>query len=396
MIYRSNSMARFKKQLLASVTILLSTTLTFLFLNLCANIFAMQLFGEEQFPRGWHKYVGRFYRTLYVQAHDGILEEWTAILGDSYAEGAGDAYLAGEKKYNLAHFLRDERPENFLIFGRSGFGSMRAVREFLIANEEFSEAWFLPDIDTPNRIIFLFYEGNDLTDNLRHLKSQEYDNGDLHSFVTDEIARPTDYRRRLDYYLPLLRPVYLQTKSIILSTLNHSTEENRTPNSELGKDDENVNSFQSPADEDAHQTIVVSEKLESAAMELSRKELDLGIAVFRESTEFVAAKYPTGTIAIVYIPSPVTLYEWNDPVRIKTWLHENRNSTTKRENDQRSDYIRNRIASIAADNKIQFIDPTDKLRTETDVQILHGPVDWNHLNSEGYSLLSIIVDERRN
>lgn len=388
-------MTKLKNFLFASITVLLSTILTFSSLNLGTNVFAMQFFHQENLPRGWQNHIGRFYRTLYTQAHDGILDEWTAILGDSYAEGAGDAYLSGDRKYSLAHYLREQRLENFLIFGRSGFGSISAVQEFLIASQEFSDAWFLPDLDRPNEIIFLFYEGNDLTDNLRHRMSEKFEHGHLPSFVINEITQPSDFLRRIDYYLPLLRPVYLQTRSIVLSARQLTAKKSSTTFDLSKKYESEVNNFLVQDGQFGSRNIEVANVLQSAATELSREELDLAIEVFFECLDFVSRNFPASELSVVYLPSPVTVYKWNDPVRTKTFMYPERNSTTKKENDQYSEYIRNQIRSYTMGTNIRFIDSTDELRAAAESRVLHGPKDWKHFNAEGYLLLSKIIDSLR-
>lgn len=388
-------MPRFRTFLFRSITVLLSTAAAFLFFNLCTNIFAMQLFCQEHFPRGWNNYVGQCYRTLYAHAHDGKLEEWTAILGDGYAAGAGDAYLTGDDKYSVAHFLREQKPENFLIFSRGGSGNINAVSEFVIGSKEMSDAWFLPDTGPPNQIIFLFYEGNDITDNLRYLRSAKTKNEQLHSFVIDEVMRPADLRRKIDYYLPLLLPAYLGSKYVVRSALGRSHEVKVHPIETHPKDAKIVNSFHIHGHGQSSQTIEVAKPMQNAAVELNRGELDLGIDVFFECADFLSKSYPSSELITVYVPSPATIYRWQNPIEIQTESYRVPESTTIEKNNERSEYIRHRIALYMASKHIKFIDSTEAFRSNSESHVLHGPTDWHHFNAKGYALLADVLGKLR-
>lgn len=391
-------MNRIRKISLASVSILLSSILTFLLLNFLSNVFASQLFGQDRFPRSWLSSVGYLYHTLYPETHDGASERWTAILGDSYAAGAGDAYLTGERKYNLAHYLRDLKPENFLVFGRSGYGNMHATRELLVTSGEISNAWFLPDLAAPREILFLFYEGNDLTDNLKHLRSKNFNNGQVRPFVTDEVTQPSGFKRKLDYYLPLVRFVYVRSIEAYSLLVSAMRRENAEITASLNGGEVNnaaINSFRLDEARAGDETIEVSIALQSAATELGREELDLSLDVFLECLEFLSLNFHDSRISVVYIPSPVTIYEWNDPIEIETYVYSERKYTTKQKNDEYSEYIRSEVAAFAAEKNIVFIDSTEALQEAAQTRALHGRIDWKHLSADGYRLLSHVVHEER-
>jgi hypothetical protein len=383
---------RLRNSVFALITILVSTTLTFLFLNLVTNIFALHIFAQDVFPRGWNNNVGLFYRTLSVQAHDGKLDTWTALLGDSYAEGAGDSYLADIGNYTVAHHLRKQTAKNFLIFARSGFGSISAVREFEIARTEFSKSWFLPDLDFPDEIILLFYEGNDLTDNLRYLSLENVKNLPLRDFVIDEITQPSDTRRKVDFYLPLFRPTYMLAKTAAFSLPGApAPQSDRT--SSLPNDRNTVpNSFKFIGDGSTFQTVLVNDRVQSAATDVSKESVDLALDILFYCLDYLTDRFSGIDVTVVYIPSPVTVYQWNDPIQVETDIYPYRNVTTKRTNDESSIYIRSRISAYSDSEGINFIDPTERLQAKSEHQKLHGPRDWNHFNDAGYKFVAMLIN----
>ena len=188
-----------------------------------------------------------------------------------------------------------------------------------------------------------------------------------------------------------MRPVYLQIKSVFVDINEPANKliEMRDPIADP------VNNIQSMNGRSEFRAHAVSERLQSAATELNQAELDLSIDVFLECVKYVNKKYPTSKLYVVYIPSPVTVYEWRSPVQIQTWLYPEQNSITKEKNDQYSEYIRETIVALLENTEIQFIDATKRLRLESKIQLLHGPQDWKHLNGRGYELLAEIISEQR-
>jgi hypothetical protein len=384
-------MVRPKRISFALITILLSTTLTFFGLNLFTNIFALALFQEDVYPRGWNNYTGMFYRTLGVQAHDGRLASWTAILGDSYAEGAGDAYLNGRASHTIAHFLHDRNHANYLIFGRSGFGSISAVREFEIAKKEFSDALFLPELGPPDEIILLFYEGNDLADNLRYIDTRYVQDSPLDEFVRSEIQRSSDVRRKIDFYLPLVRPTYMLAKDLILAPFRNGQSEKAASTDNRRLPQYTTNSLIVSNGDPTRQTVIVEDRVQGAAVELTQESIDLALNVFFLCLDYLSERYPYVDITIVYIPSPITIYDWNDPVNVMTLTDPDGITSNKRLNDTNSAYIRGQISTYMDRKSIDFVDTTEALRAKSVLNLLHGPRDWNHFNGVGYEFVSTLI-----
>ena len=144
-----------------------------LFINLTITIFSclIGLFivnafllysGQAYYPRALNQFQPNIIRTFSPDTYGSDLRRYTAILGDSFAEGIGDAYLTGVYDYSIAHHLHRNDGENYLIFGRSGFGSISAVSNLIKIYEASRYMNGIENLGKPERILFFFYEGNDL------------------------------------------------------------------------------------------------------------------------------------------------------------------------------------------------------------------------------------------
>jgi len=99
-----------------------------------------------------------------------VPRDYVAILGDSFAEGLGDALLAAgnneARAFHAAHVIHDLTGRDVVSFGRGGAGSAEGlVRQpaHILAG---SRCLMFPTIEDPDRIFAYFYEGNDIQDNL--------------------------------------------------------------------------------------------------------------------------------------------------------------------------------------------------------------------------------------
>ena len=97
------------------------------------------------------------------------------VFGDSYSEGMGDEFLNGESNYGLFNKLA-EVDRNIVLFGRSGFGSIASAAEDIRCGRLLSNFTnYNYSRQSVTHITFLFYEGNDLNDNLRELANTSDD-----------------------------------------------------------------------------------------------------------------------------------------------------------------------------------------------------------------------------
>ena len=98
-------------------------------------------------------------------------------------------------------------------------------------------------------------------------------------------------------------------------------------------------------------------------------------------------------IIVLYIPSPISLYIWEEPI---TYEFKNPingvigeiKQTTNKKNTSNSIFIKNEINTFSKENNFHFLDATNYLIEKGKKIILHGPLDWRHFNYEGYKNVS--------
>ena len=101
---------------------------------------------------------------------------------------------------------------------------------------------------------------------------------------------------------------------------------------------------------------------------------------------------PEAEITIVYLPSIVSPYQWQDPVRIhQTFPERGISETTLEANNARSELLRSRIGTLAVQHALGFVDTTPTIAEIAQKQVLHGPVDWRHFNDAGYRVIADLI-----
>lgn len=367
-------MSWIKQFLINAALVVASFLLVFLLLNLIANIMLPRLIPQDRYPRSMVNSIGVFYHTFYATSHDRNPEHWQALLGDSHAAGEGDAFLDGEKDYSVAHLLRKKDAVSYFIFGRGGYGSISATREFLLTMQELESALFMPRLTTPETFVFLFYEGNDLNNNLRHMQTADIGPAGIKGYVRNALKQPPDLMRRIDYYLPLTRFMFGEdTRKQLLGFIR---KKNKKPGA-------TVNSM-----EVGGQLTDMDKPLQAASLELTPAELSATLTVFFECLHYLQETYPDASIEIVYIPSTATVYPWHEPITFKAY-HPGRGKTTASndENAARSLWIREQIATYADVHGYGFVDVTERMQASAGSNALHGPRDWKHPNLLGYQVI---------
>ncbi|MEM8950691.1 MAG: hypothetical protein AAGC99_15295 [Pseudomonadota bacterium] len=325
---------------------------------------------------------GTFQYTYYPKTFDWSAgDDYVAIAGDSYSEGAGDSFLNDDPDYSIGHFLHRGGGRNFLIFGRSGYGSVSAARG-VVENIRFSHlSPYFRDLDAPEEILFFFYEGNDLNNNLEFLAYFDVQPGETFDADLDRVLRDyqldgyADWKIALRAFVPtidLLSNLYRNTLALL-----------------------GLRGSEGEAEEDDRRTILKGPTgefalppLQTAAVELGDAERNRAIRVFEASIGYLKETFPKTPIRVVYLPSIVGVYDWQGDISIQKYTDSDKRWTTAEENDRISRAIRDRFAALAEDQGFELIDMTATLRGAAKTALLHGPNDWHHLNRRGYELVA--------
>ena len=376
---------------LKDIFVIICVTIFLLFVsNILLVIFSPVVFNQKYFSRTVMGFLDPCYQTFYHDTHDGKFDNWVAVLGDSNAAGAGDEFIEGKEEYGIFHKLRKRTNNNYLVFARYGYGNLRAVKEMKLCVGLINQTPFLPIIDDPKEIIFLFYEGNDLDNNWAHLSFKKTES--LKKFMESEFHDL--WKRRIRFYLPLF-DILRHSPSLFISSLKRFShyaigEKNYNRISNVLKS-QDASIMRRKKWKKNHVKFLKTKNFfpirpQSAAMELKddiHKALDVTLSAISDlKNNFDSAK-----ITIIYLPSVVTSYNWEEPISIHIYQSKGELLITNSENKKRSLFIRNSIREFAKLKNLIFLDMTDVIKRAGEGNFIHGPLDYNHLNYKGYKLI---------
>jgi len=377
----------------------------FLILSLLIVNFLILNFPSQKFyPRSLANSLPNFLVTFYPDTYKkNNLENYIAIVGDSYSQGNGDGYLNGTYDYSIGHHLHKNDDKNYLIFGRAGFGSISAVSNLVKLNKISNLPIFFKNLNKPESIIFFFYEGNDLEDNFFEYSSLSNINEDINSFVLRRIKENTSLttKDKLTSFFPLISimdDLYDHIHILFNKLLTNDENENKKSliidrikklfgftillDSEKKNEEIYINSIKN---KDNYNNI---KPLHSAAANLTNEEISISLKIFFESVKYIKSWIGTDEILIVYIPSPISCYVWDEPIEYTIKNSETIKFLSNKENDLKSEYIREEIENFSKKNNINFLDIAQHIKEENINRILHGPLDWMHFNYDGYKIVS--------
>tara|TARA_Y100000768_G_C23911879_1_gene650391 strand:- start:123 stop:1121 length:999 start_codon:yes stop_codon:yes gene_type:complete len=263
------------------------------------------------------------------------LEKVNVILGDSNAFGSGDAFLSDEYNYSIGHFLFNQfkQKKNFINIAQPGSSSQKNYINYLNFKKKFNIK--------PDKIIYLFYEGNDLQDDLLYLNN--YNN----------IIKIKNVIR---YYLPLITLIQKLIGDLIYSKINKKIE-------------------------------LLNLNLQSPPIELNKKEINISLNIlFNTLTKL---QKDTRDIILVYIPSPTITLDLQNPVVVEKYFQTNiSNFTYSEESELISKLIKLEIKNFSMNHNLKFIDMTDILKKKSLELKIYGPKDYSHFNKNGYEVIS--------
>lgn len=354
-------------------------------------------------PLKIHAGLPRALRPLAQSSKAGTIpRDWVALLGDSYAQGAGDWLLSVDPNRNppfhSAHLLNAITGRDVVSFGMSGAGSLRAMgtepETFL---DYLARTWRF-GVPDPDVIVVYFYEGNDLHDNLRdldHTFKDRYDSSRLRDpsyfreFVRQTAALRTPLREELDTYhwwdnFFLARFVARTVRAV---TDRSWRERQRAPDWSPGT----VTRASIAGSE-----IALPDALQGPALDLSEDEIDLALFAHEQAFVLLRERFPTAKTLVVYLPSPLSCYEITS-AEVDVQLLRKLDISSRFPRSlvaERSDAICERVAAITRSNGGAFLDPRPELWRASERAVLHGPRDWRHFNRQGWEVLAAAVAAR--
>ncbi|MDA7823550.1 hypothetical protein N9A58_08190 [Opitutales bacterium] len=106
-----------------------------------------------------------------------IPKNYLAIVGDSNVYGFGpwlydNSWSMEQPSFAAHHLLHASLKKDVVSFGYPGFGSLGSSLTMLSELQMFKNSWIWPKIEDPLEILFVFYEGNDLINNLHEVEQR--------------------------------------------------------------------------------------------------------------------------------------------------------------------------------------------------------------------------------
>ncbi len=324
----------------------------------------MVYFSPSLVPRAGKKITAMIdpcYRSFF---HDDVSNFPSAdrrilVLGDSHSEGKGHEFETDSPDYGLIKKL-DKDGDAYLVAGRGGYGSVSTYNEAVTCLPLLSTVTsFEFDEEQIDEVLFLFYEGNDLYDDIRESE-----------FIS--IGSELRFSRIKRVLMPLRYLLRGMRMAIFAgSDADEDDEVDRTPK-QISKT--GLEFFEYP---------------QSAAVELTEEEFSRSLDITKDVIDRLPTDFPNAEIRILYLLSQVTTYEFPGDLKVLPVEEPGFFETTQSDNMERSARIRAEIRDHCGVTKnCSFCDATDAMRAAAaSGQALYGPIDSHHPNAAGYGVI---------
>lgn len=311
------------------------------------------------------KNISSCYRSFYhFNSSDFSSKNLEIIFGDSYSEGSGDEFLSGKKNYGLYKKLINKNfNKSYLLFGRSGFGTISNFKEFQLCNKLIknftSISYDTHDIEV---VTFMFYEGNDLIDNLR-----ENEFGSQKSLI----------KERIRFFLPLLDFLYRKIRNYDYSSLF------------INQNTVNIKEYTYDDFATTSNGIKFPVYPQHPHLELTNSELKFGLELFEQYLKKISLNFPNSRLQLIYIPATTSVYDFDKSFYVRSYKNPPKILVSNQANVDRHLFLVDEIQKISNNYNWRFCDSSKYLRHYTSNKIpVNGPRDWAHFNFEGYTALS--------
>jgi hypothetical protein len=338
------------------IIIFLNTFLILILINLILFFFNSKLIKQENIKRNFLSNMPISYQVYYSKTNDRKFKNYIAIMGDSHAIGAGDGYLDLKiNDYSIAHQLKKLNPDNnYITFAWPGGGSISILKLFKMSRDN----WFFGRInEDPKKIIYLFSEENDLTDD-----------------YNDKFLNLKQYAFTQKEYVKQITPIFYY---VYLNFYNRDTKYSQSVN--------NIILFQ-------NKEINTAGKGRISIPEVFNNELEETYNIIEENLNEL--KRRTKKLYFVFVPSVATIYEIKNPIEAIAYKDGSKIQITKENMRKYHNDTVKRLRELCLKLDIKFIDLTNDLQSETQKTLIHGPNDYGHFNIRGHELIGKILNSK--
>jgi len=367
---------------------------------LCVTVLGMCILSEgilrsfvHRLPLEYQAYLQSPLKVLAQGSKVGPLpRDYVLVLGDSYAQGAGDWMLSADKwknpSFNTQSVLHEITGGDFLSFGQGGAGSLDSLAVLPEVYRRFFTSTPMYKLDPPKKIIAFFYEGNDLADNIRSIDSwyrPQYDESRMgesdyfSGFVEDRVRSSAKFRWWNRWLFTEF--IFNLTQKILGKVKTGGQPDRSSPNDHI---EIRLNG----------QIHVIRHQMDAVIADLPATRVREALSLFQSSLRDLMTRNPQVEVTVVYIPAALSIYDVVSE-KVSVFTIKSRGAVLDFRNVRAaSDNVRRSVREIVLSEKADFIDPTEELRTVASVEMIHGPRDWLHFNEKGYRTISRILASR--
>jgi len=378
-------------------------------------------------PLTLHSELGRL-KPLAQSSKSGVVpKDYILILGDSYAEGLGDWLMRvvgdGNPDYSASHVIHELSGRDVLTSGhRGGHPSIvnvfHATREFTGVN-----LYAGLSVDHPDDLVVYYYEGNDINDEMAYINFLP-PNVDRERLSEPKYLRAVidgigaDGVKAAHKRWHLFRSAHLLDTSTKLFKLAYKNIKKDAGNLFQNTDPSfrvRANTYEADWSryKDSETPILAGGKVlyyPQGSVEgfpyRTPEEIALTSQVFGETIGYLNRFFPGARLWVVYIPSPINVYELKDGHatlrdRIRFAQNEKAGPPKRFTAEQllgASDTICRSVKDMSEKANATFVDTRSHFCAVSGrLGYLHGPNDAAHLNEKGYRTLArIILDAMKN
>jgi len=310
-----------------------------------------------------------------------VPHDYIALLGDSYAEGVGDwlweAHGNRTKPFHSGNVIHEATGRDVVSFGREGAGSAEAIVLQPARIFGGTGCYLFPNIEPPRDMVIYFYEGNDIDDNIHFLENVNRSYGQTdersvdrllvedyasvsawkcHGYLADTMARMAKFL--FQYYVAgITFEADLRRENTLLVARRQ----------------------------------VMAPPLNGPALLYDDNQIRAGMGILGRSLAWLKQRFPGVTTTVAYIPSPLSIYQFaTDAVRT-THGRQPGATVSLAFAGKHSDLICRLARQEVEAQGAGFLDTRPALRAAAATRVIHGPIDWFHLNESGYRVLGELV-----
>jgi hypothetical protein len=317
-----------------------------------------------------------------------VPQHYIAVVGDSYAQGNGDWVQSVNPRTNPPfasyHLIHARTGRDVVSFGAAGASNVRGLVSEPLGILAYLRKTWRYEFPQPDRILVYFYEGNDITDNLRELR-ERWPGGPLqpdtfHRFIEQTVLPKSPHQRAIQTFN--VSDNFVLTRAV-LHALRAFVK--RSPPVDLHNGDWSKLTV-TEARIDNH-TERLPDGLAGPALGTNEAELERGAFVFAQSLRYLHEQLPNVPMTVVYVPSPLTMYDVVSPT-VSAATRDGSAIFSTALISASSDRIAARVKAASADVGAGFLDIRPDLRSAAAHAVVHGPKDWNHLNKLGQEVFA--------